>query len=120
MNLNYRRGRQKEYELKERYEKDGYIVFRTSGSHGIADLICVKPRLLGEADLFPEVKFVQVKCSIHCREEKHVQKIQEHLILDWYYFPVKTKEFYAERIKRRERTTRMGRQQPKSGKESKL
>ena len=94
MNRNYHRGRQKEYELKERLEGDGYIVFRTSGSHGIADLIAVKPRTDGNADLFPEVHFIQIKSSIHFRVEKMVKKFIDHLVIDWYQFPTKTKEWY--------------------------
>ena len=42
MNVNYRRGRQKEYRLKKKYEKLGYIVLRTAGSHGFADLIAIE------------------------------------------------------------------------------
>lgn len=94
MNRNYQRGRQKEYELKERLEGDGYIVFRTSGSHGIADLIAVKPRTEGNADLFPEVRFIQIKSSIHFKEERQKKKCINHLIIDWYEFPTKAKGWY--------------------------
>jgi hypothetical protein len=41
-NRNYRKGRAYEYEIKKRYEKLGYTVFRTAGSHSPADLIAVK------------------------------------------------------------------------------
>jgi len=61
MNRNYNRGRKKEYLLKDRFEKEGYIVFRTAGSHSDIDLIAVKPRKVGMADLYPEIHFIQVK-----------------------------------------------------------
>ena len=106
-NRNYLRGRAKEYELKERLEGEGFIVFRTSGSHGQADLIAVKPRQEGDADLFPEVHFIQIKSSIHFKKEKMVQKCIDHLVIDWYQFPIKTKEFYEERKKSKRRVDRL-------------
>ena len=42
VNKNYRAGRRFEYEVKKYFEKLGYTVFRTAGSHGIADVIAVK------------------------------------------------------------------------------
>ena len=96
MNRNYHRGRQKEYELKERLEKEGFIVFRTSGSHGVCDLIAVKPRPDGKADLFPEVRFIQIKSSIHFKVERMVKKFIDHLIIDWYQMPIKTASWYEE------------------------
>lgn len=42
-NKNYVKGRAFEYKRKKAWERDGYIVLRTSGSHGFADLIAVKP-----------------------------------------------------------------------------
>ncbi len=41
MKTNYEKGRAKEYRLKKKYEKMGYTVLRTAGSHGFADLIAV-------------------------------------------------------------------------------
>ena len=52
MNKNYRRGRSKEYRIKKKYEKLGYTVLRTAGSHGFADLIALK---------INEIIFIQVK-----------------------------------------------------------
>ena len=42
-NRNYQKGRRKEYAIKHRLEKDGYICLRTAGSHGFADLIAIHP-----------------------------------------------------------------------------
>ncbi len=51
MNKNYVRGRAKEYRLKKKYGKLGYVVLRTAGSHGFADLIAIGT----------EIRFIQVK-----------------------------------------------------------
>jgi Holliday junction resolvase len=37
----YQKGRRFEYQFKKFLEKQGYIVLRTAGSHGFADLIAV-------------------------------------------------------------------------------
>jgi len=59
----YRKGRRFEYEVKKRLEAQGFLVFRTAGSHGAADLICVpepdhnavpRPRL---------IRFIQCKAG---------------------------------------------------------
>lgn len=54
VNKNYVSGRAKEYRIKKQFEDKGYIVLRTAGSHGFADLIAIHPnqRL---------VKFIQCK-----------------------------------------------------------
>lgn len=52
MNSNYKKGRAFEYRIKKKFEKQGYIVLRTSGSHGFADLIAVRKG---------EVIFIQCK-----------------------------------------------------------
>jgi len=41
---NYKKGRQKEYRLKYKYEKLGCIVIRSAGSHSFADLVAIHPR----------------------------------------------------------------------------
>jgi len=55
-NANYIRGRNKEYRLKKKYEKKGYIVLRTAGSHGFADLIAIK-----NLGLVNQIIFIQAK-----------------------------------------------------------
>lgn len=44
-NNNYTRGRAFEYRVKNYLESHGYTVFRTAGSHSIADLIAFKATL---------------------------------------------------------------------------
>lgn len=108
-NNHYRQGRQKEYELKARLEHDGYMVFRTAGSHSPADLVAVRPnKAVGEADLFPEVRFIQVKSSQDIAEERREIQFINHLQVEFFYLPIHTKKWYAKRtIKcRRSKKTR--------------
>jgi len=51
-NANYIKGRAKEYKVKKQLEDDGWIVLRTAGSHGFADLVAVKRYAI----LFVQVK----------------------------------------------------------------
>lgn len=48
----YRKGRRKEYELKDMLEENGWVVLRTAGSHGFADLVAIRAG---------KVRFIQVK-----------------------------------------------------------
>lgn len=42
-NKNYLAGRRMEWERKKYWESNGFIVLRTAGSHGFADLIAIIP-----------------------------------------------------------------------------
>lgn len=42
-NKNYVKGRAFEYKIRDHYLKQGYTVFRTAGSHSVADLIVLPP-----------------------------------------------------------------------------
>jgi Archaeal holliday junction resolvase (hjc). len=41
MNKNYIKGRNKEYRIKRKLEKEGYYVIRSAGSHSYFDLIAI-------------------------------------------------------------------------------
>jgi Archaeal holliday junction resolvase (hjc). len=41
MNKNYIKGRNKEYRIKRRLEKEGYYVIRSAGSHSYFDLVAI-------------------------------------------------------------------------------
>lgn len=51
-NKHYLRGRRFEWEVKKELEADGWMVFRTAGSHGKYDLIAVRDSL---------IRFIQCK-----------------------------------------------------------
>ena len=42
MSNNYKKGRAFEYFIYHKLEDEGYLVFRTAGSHGVADIIAFK------------------------------------------------------------------------------
>lgn len=62
-NRNYEKGRRKEYKLKKHFEKFGWIILRTAGSHGFADLIMINRDS-------KQVRFVQVKPKNFSQKER--------------------------------------------------
>jgi len=61
VNKQYQRGRRFEYKVKKLLEDNGFIVLRTSGSHGFADLVALRDN---------QVYFMQLKygAKISARE----------------------------------------------------
>ena len=57
-NANYNRGRNLEYLIKDKLEKEGYFVTRSAGSHGV-DLVAMHQ----SSPLCPKVKFISCKHS---------------------------------------------------------
>jgi len=55
----YIRGRRFEYQLKKDLEKQGWLVFRTAGSHGIYDLIALIDNYKGDV----LVRLIQCKTT---------------------------------------------------------
>ena len=58
-NTRYRAGRDLEYAAKNDLEVNGYLVFRTAGSHGAADLIAFK----GRGGTFARSETLLVQCK---------------------------------------------------------
>ena len=56
MNKNYQAGRRFEYERMKAWTSKGYKTLRTAGSHGFADIICVKDN---EPPVFIQCKVTQ-------------------------------------------------------------
>ena len=42
-NKNYRNGVYRERVIMKEYEKEGYVCFRSAGSHGLFDVIAINP-----------------------------------------------------------------------------
>lgn len=93
-NINYRRGRAKEYKIFHDLEKEGYLVFRSAGSHGVADVIAMKPEKCGRADHFA-VRFIQVKSSINRKKLKAEVTTADTRIglinVEFWKFPVRSR-----------------------------
>ncbi len=67
-NSNYLKGRKKEYKLKKEYQDKGYLVLRSAGSHGFADLVAINDK---------EIIFIQCK-------PKHFSETKRQELLDKY------------------------------------
>jgi Holliday junction resolvase len=61
-NKNYQKGRAFEYKIKKKYEDKGYLVFRSAGSHSVADLIAIAPRRFGILEWKPIL--IQCKATV--------------------------------------------------------
>lgn len=70
-NKNYQRGRRFEYKIKNKLESLGFVVLRTSGSHGFADLVALKDNI---------VYFMQLKygAPITKAEQQKMYNIMNH------------------------------------------
>lgn len=75
-NLSYQRSRRREYQVKDQFEKDNWFAIRASGSHGIADVVAIRPTKCGHPDHF-EVKFIQIKTSKYLKNDSKTIKVEE-------------------------------------------
>ena len=62
----YRKGKRKEYAIKAKAEADGKYCMRSSGSHGVFDLIVIDP-------ILQKIELIQVKAG---NSFKHWQKMK--------------------------------------------
>ena len=69
-NKNYIRGRAKEYRIKKKFEKMGYVCIRSAGSHSFADIIAVHPIKMS-------IVFIQ------CKPKKYSHKKADELRLKY-------------------------------------
>jgi Holliday junction resolvase len=61
-NNNYVNGANFERKVKKHYEDLGYYVIRSAGSHGVADLVCLKPSWWEET---PITEIILVQCKTY-------------------------------------------------------
>lgn len=84
----YERGRRGEYELKKSFEKKGFTVLRTAGSHGCADLIVFNDRnfYLIQVKRGKESNFFKVKKIYKSEiEEFSKVKVPEFIKKEFWY-----------------------------------
>ena len=60
---NYSKGRDFEYKVMHRFEEAGYTVFRTAGSHGIADVIAIKKQLVDDYLESTQTEVLLIQCK---------------------------------------------------------
>lgn len=78
-NLKYKRGRAKEYRIKNSLEKQGLIVLRTAGSHGFADLIAIDKE--NKEIIFIQAKSKKEKERIKNKLETEYQWINQPFLV---------------------------------------
>lgn len=106
-NRKYTNSTNRELQLKKQFEQNGWYAIRASGSHGIADVVALRPAKGCTNPAHYEAKFIQVKTSQAIREEKIVTLAEDSacgfINVDYYYFPVKNKLFFEAQRKRKEK-----------------
>ena len=75
-NKNYNNGRAREYKLMRKLEAEGYVCFRTAGSHTKVDILAFKP-----GSSCPYVRFIQSKKTgyLSPQERKEKQELERRL-----------------------------------------
>jgi Holliday junction resolvase len=95
----YHKGRRFEYQVKKWLEDKGYIVLRTAGSHGFADLVAIGK--LGEVIFFQlSYKFERSKYDtlqdIAWERKIHIiYLIKDEQKKDWIFYDVSFGEAYS-------------------------
>lgn len=118
-NRNYQRSRDRENKVKAAFEKDGWFAMRTAGSHGVADVVAIRPIPDGTNPNYFEVKFVQIKVSENRVGEKVVPTICEvpfgTINVEFWKFPVMGAKWREKAKKRKEKVKKaLSRSQSKS------
>jgi Holliday junction resolvase len=71
----YIKGRRYEYLIKNKLEKEGYIVIRASGSHGKWDIVAIHP-------LLKEIRLIQVKYKKNVRSKNVASVLGKYMVYD--------------------------------------
>lgn len=94
-NNKYANSTRRELAIKKEFEEQQWYAIRASGSHGIADVVALRP----SKDGLYEVKFIQVKTSQKILEEakalKTVEAICGQIPVEFWYFPVRNTKNWA-------------------------
>jgi len=108
-NLNYNRSRSREYAVLHLCEQEGWLAFRSAGSHSFADIVAVRPSKCGHGDDF-EVRFIQIKVSVDLKDFKKEVKVIETPIgmvnATFMHFPIHERRASGKRSTRKVRHTR--------------
>ena len=69
-NKNYNNGRAREYKLMHKLEAEGYVCFRTAGSHTKVDILAFKP----SSPFHPYVRLIQSKKTGYLSPQEREEK----------------------------------------------
>lgn len=105
MNKNYQRSATRERKIKQQFEKEGWFAIRASGSHGVADVVAIRPVKSCVLPSHFEVKFIQIKVSENRREAKQEVQIEEtacgEINVEMWKFPVKSSRWHKKTKKKK-------------------
>jgi len=75
--MSYRKGASLEYRVKDELEKQGFLVIRSAGSHGVADLVAIKREstIIPFPKYWTRVRLVQV--SYNPKPINDIEKLVE-------------------------------------------
>lgn len=111
-NKRYVNSARRETELQNSLEKEGYYATRASGSHGLADVVAIRPRVCKHcacADVF-QVRFFQIKTSQAIKEKKTTIKAEEvpfgYINIEYLYYPVKNEAYRKKFSKKKVKSVR--------------
>lgn len=100
-NKNYIRSRNREYATVKELEKEGYLAFRSAGSHTFSDITAIKPFTEGNF----EVRFIQIKVSENrISEERSITTVKTPIgvmEVELWKFPIKAAKYRAKMKKRK-------------------
>jgi hypothetical protein len=94
-NQSYIYSRNKENEIKQQYEEDGWFSLRTRGSKSPVDVLALRPSACGHGDHF-EVKFIQIKTSRNLKKDKQTIKVEDStcgkINVEYLYYAVQRRK----------------------------
>lgn len=106
-NNRYVNSSKRELAIKKELEDEGWYAMRASGSHGIADVIAVRPVKGCANPAHFQVRFIQVKTSQLTKEEKVEVAVEDSacgmINVEYHHFPVKNKVFFEKQRKQKEK-----------------
>ena len=106
-NNKYKNSARREVEIKKKLEEEGWFAVRSSGSHGIADVLALRPARGCTNPAHYQARFIQVKTSQKIKEAKTEVEAQDSscgfINVEMHYYPVKNKAFFEKQRKQKEK-----------------
>ena len=106
-NKSYVNSSKRELQVKKQLEDEGWYAVRSSGSHGIADVVAVRPVKGCTNPAHYQVRFIQIKTSQTIKKHKieleAVDAACGFINVEFHYFPVKNKAFFEKQRKQKEK-----------------
>lgn len=102
-NNRYANSANRELRIKKELEDEGWYAVRASGSHGIADVVALRPARGCSDPAHYQARFIQVKTSQKIKEAKIEVEAQDSacgfINVEYHFYPIKNKVFFAQQKK---------------------